>query len=124
MKKKITLERWCNPRELMLEDYSTTLETDSNAGNLTKCEVTVEVDMYNIKIIKGLNGCHLVNDSKVGRLPYDQFMFLLKRLRRCGQCVCEWNIYPGQPVWEFNWSEGTLGHQIREINPLINVEYV
>ena len=63
-----------------------------------KVKMSFDIETYQIKLIEGLNGFHLVNDSSENRMPFSKFIFLIKQLKKSGRCAVIWDIYPGQPV--------------------------
>lgn len=124
--KTIEIERFMEKKEFFaVNEHPDQVHDLMNKGGegRIKVKLVYEYEPYHLKIRKGLNGQHLVNDSEEGRLPFGDFMKLLSELKKGGCCEVAWDIYPGQPVWEFKWEPGSLAHKIKQYNPLIEVSY-
>lgn len=79
------------------------------------------------KVIKlvGNGKVHLVNGEAGTRLTHIEFIQLIHNLRkRLPFNSLEWDIYPGQPVYEFGYDRETVSKAIKMIDTSIEVKYV
>lgn len=69
---------------------------------------------------------HLINNEPDKILPYQLFMNVLRHLQRTfpEQQRLNWNLYPGQPVWEFIATGLEVKEAIEKYHSRIIVEFI
>lgn len=74
--KTLEFEKYTDLKHLMNDNYQAILTTDNKAvgERVVKVKVIYEFEPYQIKVIRGLNGCHIVDNGPDNRMPYDEFM--------------------------------------------------
>jgi hypothetical protein len=125
--KTIKRTMYVNISDLLNEYNSVKLHVDNpHELNTIKANIEFEVETFKIKIIKRHDACcHIVNDSPEGRLNFSDFMAVVNHLKKGGtkglSYDINWDIYPGQPVYEYFSPSDIIAHKIRKFNPLIEV---
>lgn len=97
--------------------------------HLLKVKVLIELPSYKLflkSIINKQNNyqVHLVNKDDKWRLSHNQFTDVIRALKRGNQIPHDlsWDLYPGQPVYEFFMDPKELAKRIIDINPQIEIE--
>jgi hypothetical protein len=102
-----------------------------NPNDFVEAELTYTVPTYLLRLrAREYNGNiyhHLINNEPERILGYGLFMNLLRHLQRVyptDQQHLDWNIYPGQPIWEFNVDYESLKEVIEKFHSRIVVEFI
>ena len=107
------------------------LEEHFNPNDYVEAELVYTVPTYLLRLrareYKGSIYHHMINNEPERILEYGLFMNLLRYLQRVyptDQQHLDWNIYPGQPIWEFNVDYETLKETIEKFHSRIVVEFI
>jgi hypothetical protein len=108
-------------------DEDADLLEDENAIPVT---LTFNVPIHKLKLRAITYGevtkYHLINNEPNHILPYELFMNVLRYLRTqdCFTSKLSWNLYPGQPVYEFIGSGEAMKELIEAYHSRVKVELI
>lgn len=102
---------------------------NENEFNYVEVEMKYQVPSFLLRLrpmeYDGKTYYHLINNEPDKILPYRLFMHILRNLQAVfPNQKLNWNIYSGQPIWEFEYPAEDLATAIKSMHPRVLVEVI
>lgn len=119
--KPITIQAWIREDQIELEHPVVETRMPTSLLGYHEAKVILEVPISKLKVIAVGSRCHLANDEDQ-RVEYHTFRRVVERLKTVYTSNLCWELYPGQPVWEFEGKQEDIESYIIKI--FANIEII